>query len=256
MKSMKNTLMVAIVAAGCAAAGTAQAGVVDIQFLVTGGTTATSFSGSQGAYTGDGLTSPTWNAIQATGDATSGSASNLTASDGTPTTEGVSFTKTAGYVSSSSYTNALFQSYLISDPTGSGPGTGTVTLSGLADSGSYQLYLYCGDGAYNNALTDFAITTGTGSPAAGSNAAVGNVTTNGNLGFTENNNYAVFNAIASTTGNLAISYTGGSPSHGEADINGLQVISGAAAVPAPATLAVFSAGALGLLLVGGKRRNA
>ncbi len=44
MKSMKNTLMVAIVAAGCAAAGTAQAGVVDIQFLVTGGTTATSFS--------------------------------------------------------------------------------------------------------------------------------------------------------------------------------------------------------------------
>ncbi len=255
MKSMKNTLMLAMVAAGCAAAGTAQAGVVDIQFLLTGGSPATSFSGSQGAYTGDGLTSPTWNAIPATSDATTGSASNLTASDGIATTEGVTFTKTTGYVSSSSYTNALFQSYLISNPAGSGPGTGTVTLSGLADGGSYQLYLYSGDGAYNNAITDFAVTTGTGSPAAGSNAGVVNVN-NGNLGFTENTNYVVFNAIASTTGNLAISYTGGTPSHGEADISGLQVISGAAAVPAPATLALFSAGALGLLLVGRKRKSA
>ncbi len=33
MKSMKNALMLAVVAAGCAAVGTASATTVDIQFL-------------------------------------------------------------------------------------------------------------------------------------------------------------------------------------------------------------------------------
>ena len=255
MKSMKNTLILAMVAAGCAAVGTAQAGVVDIQFLVTGGNTATSFSGSQGAYTGDSLTAPTWNVLSVANNANSGSASGLLASNGTATTENVSFTMTGGYVSTPTTiygntggTNDLLQSYILNNP-----GTSTVTLSGLVDSGSYQLYLYSGSGSYNNAATDFAITTGTGSPAAGSNAGVANVA-NANTAFAENTNYVIFNAIADSAGNLAISYTGAA-GHAEADINGLQVIS-ANAVPEPATFALVGTGAVGLLLMGRRRKTA
>ena len=98
-KSGKVLLSAALLAAGFAAVGTAQASVVDIQFLVTGGNTATSFSGSQGAYTGDSLTTPTWNVLSVANSAKSGSGSNLVASNGTATTENVSFTMTGGYVS-------------------------------------------------------------------------------------------------------------------------------------------------------------
>ncbi|MGC8541338.1 MAG: PEP-CTERM sorting domain-containing protein [Phycisphaerae bacterium] len=251
-KSGKALLSAALLAAGFAAVGTAQASVVDIQFLVTGGNTATSFSGSQGAYTGDSLTAPTWNVINTSHTATSGAASNLVASNGTVTTENVSFTMTGGYVSTATTTfgngggtNDLLQSYLLNNP-----GTGTVTLTGLADGGNYQLYLYSGSGSYNNAATNFAITTGSGSAAAGSNGGVVNVA-NGNLAFTENTNYVVFNATADATGTLAISYTG-APGKAEADINGLQVI----ATPEPATMGLVTAGALGLLLVGRKRKTA
>ncbi len=251
-KSGKVLLSAALLAAGFAAVGTAQASVVDIQFLVTGGNTATSFSGSQGAYTGDSLTTPTWNVLSVANNAKSGSGSNLVASNGTATTENVSFTMTNGYVSTPTTgygngggTNDLLQSYILNNP-----GTGTVTLSGLADGGNYQLYLYSGSGSYNNAATNFAITTGTGSVAAGSNAGVVNVA-NGNTTFTENTNYVVFNATADGTGTLAISYTGAA-GHAEADINGLQVI----AAPEPATMGLVAAGALGLLLVGRKRKTA
>jgi len=182
--------------------------------------------------------------------ATSGAASNLVASDGTATGENVNFTMTSGYVSTATTTfgngggtNDLLQSYILNNP-----GTGTVTLTGLADGGSYQLYLYCGSGAYNNAATDFAITTGTGGPAAGSDAGVVNVA-DGNTAFTENANYVVFNATADATGTLGISYSGAS-GHAEADINGLQVVS----TPEPATLALLGMGASGLLLK--KKRKA
>ena len=154
------------------------------------------------------------------------------------------------------------QSYILANPISPATaGTGTVTLSGLTDGGSYQLYLYSGSGGYNNAATDFAVTNGTstGSPASGSYAGVVNGSNGAtNTGFTENANYVVFNAVASTSGTLAITYTGVSHNNGsyEADINGLQVISTANAVPAPATLALVGVGALGLLLVSRKRKNA
>ena len=247
-KSGTTLFAAALLAAGCAAVGTASATTVNVQFLVTGGNTATSFSGSQGAYTGDGLTAPTWNVLSVANNATSGSASNLVASNGTATSEAVGFTMTGGYVSTATTTfgngggtNDLFQSYILNNP-----GTGTVTLTGLAASGSYQLYLYSGSGSYNNAATNFAITTGSGSVATGSNAGVVNVA-GANTGFGENTNYVVFNATADGTGTLAISYTGAA-GHTEADINGLQIIS--TAVPEPSTLALafISVLALGLLL--------
>ncbi len=248
MKSMKSTLLLAVAAAGFAAVGTASASVVDVQFLVTGGNTATSFSGSQGAYTGDGLSAPTWNVLSVANNATSGSASGLVDSNGTATTEGISVTMTGGYVSTSTTTygngggtNDLLQSYILNNP-----GTGTVTLTGLAASGSYQLYLYSGSGSYNNAATNFAITTGSGSVATGSNAGVVNVA-NANTDFVENTNYVVFNATADGTGTLAISYTGAAGP--EADINGLQIISTANAVPLPSTLALTLSGMLGLGLL-------
>ena len=124
----------------------------------------------------------------------------------------------------------------------------------MSDGGSYQLYLYGGSGSYNNAITNYAITTGTGTVAAGSNAGVVNVA-NGNVGFTENTNYVVFNAVATPTGTLGITYSTGTGGT-EADINGLQVVSTTAAIPEPATLGLVAVGALGLLAVGRKRKTA
>ena len=100
MKSMKSTLLLAAAAVAFAAVGSAQANVVDIQFLgTTGHPPATSFSGSQGAYTGDGVASPTWNGVTPNATTGAGSATNLLASNGAATTDSVSFTSTNSYVS-------------------------------------------------------------------------------------------------------------------------------------------------------------
>lgn len=260
MKSMKNTLLLAIVAAGCAAVGTAQATVVDIQFVhsdlassnstSSNGTTG-NYGGSQGAYTGDAVAAPTWNVLSVYWASTSGSMSSLVTSNGTASTDAVSFTTSTGPFASvaTSPPNSLLQNFLRAGNSV----TDAVTITGLADSGSYQLYLYSASGSYNNAATDFSISTGTGGPALGSNAvAINSGTSSGT--FQENANYLIFNATASSNGTLAISYSG-APGHTEGDFNGLQVIS-TTAVPEPASLSLLGAAALGLLLLGRKRKTA
>ena len=260
MKPMKNTFLLAIVGAAIATASVAHAGVVNIQFDGYSYWNAGTYTGNQGAYTGDNVASPTWNSFTCTSSSTaSGSMSNLVASDGTATTEAVSFTSTGSWNDVNSYGsnpfNILLNAYLYSTAPSTAPST--VTLTGLTAGGSYDLYLYGQNGqGYNNGAA-FSITTGTGSPITGSNSfTTGAITTGASAPtFQENANYVIFNATANSLGTLGISY---SPVAGasEGDFNGLQVISTAAAVPEPASVGLLGAGALGLLLLGRKRKTA
>ncbi len=253
MKPMKNTLLLAMVAAACAAVGTAQADVVDIQFAGTGyyAGAAGSFSGNEGAYTGDGVVAPTWNVLTVANTATSGSMSSLVASDGTATTEAVSFTAAGSYDSGFQQTspnNNLLDGFIKS------AGPSTVTLTGLTAGGSYDLYLYGQNGGFNNNGATFSISTGTGSPITGSNAVTANPSASSGT-FQENANYVIFSATANASGTLGVNWIT-TPGKSEGDFNGLQVISTAAAVPEPASMGLLGAGALGLLLLGRKRKTA
>lgn len=252
MKPMKNTLLLAMVAAACAAVGTARAGVVNIQFDGYSYWNDGTCTGQQGAYTGDNVSSPTWNSFTCTSSTVaSGSMSNLVASDGTATTEAVSFTSTGSWNDVNSYGSnpfvILLNSYLYSTA------PSTVTLTGLTDNGNYQLYLYGQNGQQYNNGAAFSITTGTGSPITGSNSfTTGAIMTGASAPtFQENKNYVIFNATANSLGTLGISY-GPVAGASEGDFNGLQVV----AVPEPASMGIIGAGALGLLLLGRKRKTA
>ncbi len=250
MKSMKNTLLLAIVAAACAAVGTAQANVVNVQFAGTGAYAAGSYSGNKGAYTSDNVPAPTWNVFTVAPGGTSGSMSNLVASNNTATTEAVSFTSAGSYNSvgtpTSPYSN-LLNGFLVTY------GPSTVTLTGLTDNGNYQLYLYGQNGGFNSVGSTFSISTGTGSPITGSNAVTAAHAAQSGT-FQENANYVIFNATANSLGTLGINYVA-TPNTPQGAFNGLQVIS-TTAVPEPASLGLLGAGALGLLLLGRKRKTA
>ena len=174
------------------------------------------FSGSAdpiagaGAYTGDGVASPYWNNVTA-------NTSNLVTSNGQVSTGvGISFADSGTY--SAPTTPALLGQFLLALSSS----TQTATLTGLTPNGHYQLYLYGQNGSYNSRGATFSITTGSGSPAVGSNASTANAA-NGNA-FVENKNYVVFTAIATSTGTLGISWTQPPAGGGEGDFNGLQLV--------------------------------
>ena len=238
---------------------TTYANTVNIQFegVATANTT-DSFSGQQGAYTGDNVGSPTWNVL-AGGQ---GSASNLLDSSGNATTDAVSYAGNAtsgpDYNFQTVPANELLSGFL-QDSTPE-----AVTLSGLASNGSYQLYLYGQPGQFaswydgHHRGAAFSITTGTGGPVSGSAAYTLQYNSGTQNVFQENTNYVVFNATASSNGTLAITWTN-TPAEvtpigtngQDGTFNGLQLIS--AAVPEPLTLGLLSVGGLGLLLF--KRRR-
>ena len=228
----------------------ARADTVNVQFEGTGVFTGQqgSFSGSQGAYTGDGIAAPIWNVLSEPASATSGTLSNLVAADNLPTSVGVSFTSTSTYGDPTSPANALLGGTLIA----SSNNTGTVTLTGLADSGNYTLYIYGQNAGYNSDITTFSITTGTGSPAAGqfNNTVDGGSSSGIFYNNSTNNNYTIFDATASATGVLQVSFTGGA---GEGVFNGVQIV-GVTPVPEPTAIGLLAIGSgIGLLLI--KRRR-
>ena len=240
------TTLAAVALATLAGVGAAQGTVVNIQFAGTNtaspGVAAPSFSGSQGAYTGDGLSAPEWNVLTVGNKATSGTMSNLVDSSGTSTTDAVAFSSSDSYnASTTSPSNGLLEGFIETKNTGS------VTLSGLADNGSYQLYLYGVNGRYNAVGATFSISTGTGSPASGSDAFTAPPATASGT-FQENANYVIFDATADNSGTLVIKYAL-SGNNKTSEINGLQVVS-----PEPASLGLLGAGAMGLLLL--RRRRA
>ena len=240
----------AVVASASNWAAAARADTVNVQFEGTGVFTGQqgSFSGNQGAYTGDGIAAPVWNVLSEPANATSGTLSNLVTADNLPTNVGVSFTATSTYGDPTSPANALLGGTLIA----SSNNTGTVTLTGLADSGNYTLYIYGQNAGYNSDITTFSITTGTGAPAAGqfNNTVDGGSSSGIFYNNSTNNNYTIFDATANGTGALQVSFTGGA---GEGVFNGVQIV-GVTPVPEPATIGLMAVGAgIGLLLL--KRRR-
>ncbi len=173
------------------------------------------FSGSAdpitgvGAYTGDGLGTPEWNNV------TANTSALVTTNGAAATGVGLSLTDNGTY--SASTTPALLGKFLLA----LNSSKQTVTLTGLKANGTYQLYLYGENGNYKSRGATFSITTGTGSPASGSNAATANVA---NSAFVENVNYVVFNVTATSTGTLAIGWTQPTAGGGEGDFNGLQIV--------------------------------
>ncbi len=248
---------VALAFAGFAA--TTCADTVNIQFEgVPRVSTADSFSGQQGAYTGDNVGSPTWNVL-AGGQ---GAASNLLDSSGNTTTVALSYignaTSGPDYNFQTVPANELLSGFLQdSSPE-------AVTLTGLSDNASYQLYLYGQPGQFaswydsHHRGTAFSITTGTGGPVSGSAAYTLQYNSGTQNIFQENTNYVIFNATASSSGTLAITWANTPAevtpigSNGQdGTFNGLQLIS--APVPEPFTLGLMGMGGMGLLLL--KRRR-
>jgi hypothetical protein len=169
-----------------------------------------------GVYTGDGQASPTWNVSQTS------PISSVLYSDGT-SAAGVSiaFTNSGSYGTGGT-TAPIFQYFMLEG----GSATGTITISGLVANGSYQIYLYGQNGNNSNRGTTFSITTGTGSPASGSNASTNNL---GGQTYLLNANYVIFNCVANASGVLVISYVAnaacsGTPGNTEADVNGFQLV--------------------------------
>ncbi len=257
-----SSLTAAAIAAVAAVAAVSLAGTshgsvvaVDVQFIGSGGSTPASFSGNQGAYTGDGVTSPVWNVITIpSGSQSPGTTNGLLASTGTATSVNAAYNFQGIYTtySATSPGNNLLRTY-----TNSVSGYGNnVTLSGLTDNGSYQLYLYAADGSYNSGGSLFTFGAGAASTAPGSNdETVAPATHSGD--FQENANYVVFNVTASATGTIEIipKPLSGTPTYRNGGtLNGLQLVS--SSVPEPATLGLVGVGALGLMLIGRKRRTA
>lgn len=247
--NMAGLVAVAVLGACAWTANPLRADTINVQFEGTGVFTGQqgSFSGSQGAYTGDGIAAPTWNVLSESAGATSGSLANLVDSANAPTNVGVNFTSSSTYGDPTNPANALLGGTLIA--ANSTPQV--VTLTGLADSGAYTLYLYGQNGGYNSDITTFAITTGSGAPVTGQfNQTIDGGGSSGTFYNTStNNNYTIFNATANAAGTLGITYTGST----EGVFNGLQVIGAGPAVPEPASLALVGVGALCLMLT--KRRK-
>ncbi|MGC8624296.1 MAG: PEP-CTERM sorting domain-containing protein [Phycisphaerae bacterium] len=238
---------------------------VDIQF----GGPAAPFSGNPGAYTGDGVTAPIWNAVVPLNWINDGVTNNLVDSAGTATSIGVTAAY-SGYFPDSAA--SLLDQYVYAN-SGSGnsvPGSGTVDIYGLTPNASYQLYLYSQNSYHNNSRTTFSITpdvstpwfvSDSGSPALGSNAYTVNSLNSSSNAFVENANYVIFNATADSAGTIWINYAASaltSTSYApQAIFNGLQLISMPQAgspeltstVPEPAAMALLACGACGVLLL-------
>ena len=247
--------------AAASLAGTAYAStVVDVEFWNNGNAGSGTFQSQIGAYTADSVSSPKWNVISVVGGGATGTTSGLVTSAGTATGVGISYSYADAF---NAYTKTSPNNNLLDSYTASVSGYGNnVTLSGLTDNGNYQLYLYGSSAGYSGAGTLFTFTAGTATPAASSNneTVVPATPSPASGTFQLNSNYVIFNVTASASGTIEIipkplSGTPYLPTHNTGNVNGLQLVS--SSVPEPATLGlVVGVGALGLMLIGRKRRTA
>lgn len=196
-----------------------------------------------GAYTSD--TGTYWNPIDLTNNTTGASASTVYDSSGN-LDSGISFSVTTPFGGSSSGTASptVFNvQALLNDWIQAGSAlnsdAGTFTFSGLPTNEAYTLYLYSiNGGAGDNGSTQFAI--------GANQATVTNTSPLDDSSFISNDNYVTFTGNTGTGTVAGNFYTTGSSGYGYFD--GAQLILGTTGpIPEPATLAIFAAGALGLL---------
>jgi hypothetical protein len=228
---------------------TVRADTVDIQITTPAPySNGASFSGQQGAFTGDGIAAPVWNVNLGTT-----SENDLVNSAGIAT--GISYTLTFNSGDSTNFFSdttdtalpTLLMGYAFVNNNNAYPSpNGIVNLTGLIPNGQYQLYMYSQNTKYDSNGATFSITQGNGGPSNGSTSSA--INTGNNTTFQLGVNYVIFTATANNAGDLGITWT---PNNGgtEGDFNGLQIT----AVPEPATLGLIAVSGLGLLLISRKR---
>jgi len=232
----KMTMMLMLSVAVLLVAATAQAAVVnvDIQNL--------SLTASGRAAAPDAAGNTLWNAMGS-------SATNLTASDGSATTIDVSLSGAQGFTNQPGPNNLvkdrIYEHRTYDDD------VFTFTISGLANSTSYDIYLY---GAYDsrtsivNFATDFTI----GGVTKTAQALTSEPTTLDGTGWIENDHYVKFSVTSSSSGVI----TGTVSNHDDNDPNttgDYGILSGMQIVPEPATMSLLGIG--GLLALVRRRRK-
>ena len=234
----KMTMMLMLSVAVLLVAATAQAAVVNVDIQASGGSLA---SGQAAAPDASGNT--TWNEM------TTGSVTDLTASDGSATTIDVSLSGAQGFTNQPGPNN-LVKDRIYEHRTHD-DNAFTFTISGLANSTSYDIYLY---GAYDsrtsivNFATDFTI----GGVTKTAQALTSEPTTLDGTGWIENDHYVKFSVTSSSSGVI----TGTVSNHDDNDPNttgDYGILSGMQIVPEPATMSLLGIG--GLLALVRRRRK-
>jgi hypothetical protein len=229
-----------------AASSGARADLINVQFGITGGTS---------AYTGAGVLGAAgnqWNHVFGI-SGTSGNNIPLVDAAGAATGASLSYT-TAGFFDASvdgifkgSPYQSLLTSYMFNQSNGFGS-PGTVTLSGLVPDATYELILY----SVANAVGRSTLFTVDGMSEA--------VTPTNTQNLIQGNNYAELFVGADASGDLQITFAEngvapGSPTSTfpEANLNGIQLTQ--VPVPEPSTIALVATGLFGLGLILYRRKT-
>jgi len=233
---MKNAtkMLVMLSVAVLLVAATAQAAVVNVDFEDSSlQSAATTYVGLAAAPDAAGNT--LWNSVSASG------ATDLTASDGSGTTIDVSVSGTSGFGGPSPFHSG--NTNLTGDRATANNTTATFTISGLANSASYDIYLYNTHfGTAGWFGTDYTI----GTTTLNANDAGAPPTATDGTGWTLGDDYVKFSVTSSASGVITGSWTTDAGGSTWGMLSGMQI------VPEPATMSLLGIGGL-LALVRRKR---
>ncbi|MDX2109438.1 MAG: PEP-CTERM sorting domain-containing protein [Verrucomicrobiota bacterium] len=210
--------------------------IVNVDFNSTNNGGGATFVGLAAATDPAGATA-LWNGISndTFGGMPNLGATNLLDSTGAASGLGISVSDMGGGYSGSG--NALLNDYLYIN---SGTNNQVVTISGLNNSASYDLFIY-GMGDNGGQGSTFTI--------AGNSLQTSNNPRDGSV-FVEGNNFVKFANLTPTAGGLTINWTLG-PDGSNGALNGIQIVS---SIPEPSTYAAL-AGIIILLVAIARRRK-
>jgi len=214
-------------------AATAQAAVVNVDFQDAAESGTVTYVGLAAAPDAAGNT--LWNSVKSSG-------TDLTASDGTATTIDVALTNTSG-VGLPGSTHAG-NTDLTRERAMANNSTANFTISGLANSASYDIYLYNTHfGTAGWFGTDYTI----GTTTLNANDAGAPPTATDGTGWTLGDDYVKFSVTSSASGVITGSWTTDAGGSTWGMLSGMQI------VPEPATMSLLGIG--GLLALVRRRRK-